>query len=65
MRKYFEFTNLNSDVYVVGNSQLADFKGTDKKYPQCGMNISMRRGATILDCLDECASRYQNMKGKV
>ena len=65
MAKHFEFTYMNSDVYVVGNSQVDGFKGKHKKYPQHGMNISMRRGATILDCLNECARRYQNKNGKV
>ena len=63
-QKYFEFTNNNSDVFVVGNSQLLGFKGLDKN-KDCGMNISMCRGAKIEDCLAECQSRYGNMNNKV
>ena len=62
MPKHFEFINNKSDVFVVGNSQLNGFTGLDK---ECGMNISMCKGATILDCLDECKRRYRNMKNKV
>ena len=40
MAKHFEFTNNNSDVYVVGNSQLTGFKGLNKN-KDCGMNISI------------------------
>ena len=65
MAKYFQFTNNNSDVFVVGNSQLAAFTGLDKE-KKCGMNISMCRGATIKDCLAECNRyKYKNMKNKV
>ena len=64
MAKYFEFTNNNSDVFVVGNSQLLGFNGLNKN-KDCGMNISMCRGAKIEDCLAECQSRYGNMKNKV
>ena len=56
MAKYFEFTNNNSDVFVVGNSQLLGFKGLNKN-KDCGMNISMCRGAKIEDCFAECQSR--------
>ena len=62
MAKKFEFTNNNSDVYVVGNSQLAGFKGTSKDR---AMNISMYRGAQIQDCLAECDKRYRHKKNKV
>jgi len=64
MAKYFEFTNNNSDVFVVGNSQLTGFKGLNKN-KDCRMNISMCRGAKIEDCLAECQNRYSNMKNKV
>ena len=64
MAKYFEFINNHSDVFVVGNSQLAAFTGLDKD-KKCGMNISMCRGATIEDCLAECETRYHNMRNKV
>ena len=64
MAKYFEFTNNHSDVYVVGNSQLAGFTGVNKD-KDCGMNISMCSGATIQDCLAECDRRYRNMKNKM
>ena len=64
MAKYFEFTNNHSDVYVVGNSQLAGFSGLNKD-KNCGMNISMCRGAKIEDCLTECNKRYRNKKNKV
>ena len=65
MARQFKFTNVNSDVYVVGNSQLENFKGKDRQHPDHGMNISMKKGASILDCLDECAYRYQHKKDKV
>ena len=64
MAKQFEFTNNKSDVYVVGNSQLTGFKGLNKN-KDCGMNISMCRGAKIQDCLAECERRYKNKKNKV
>ena len=65
MAKHFEFTNNKSDVFVVGNSQLAGFTGVSKNKQQ-GMNISMCRGATIKDCLAECNRyKYKNMKNKV
>ena len=62
MAKHFEFTNNKSDVFVVGHSQLAGFKGIDKDH---AFNISMCKGAKIEDCLEECGSRYCNMKNKV
>ena len=49
MAKYFQFTNNNSDVFVVGNSQLAGFTGLNKNKDR-GMNISMCKGAKIEDC---------------
>ena len=64
MAKKFEFTNNKSDVYVVGNSQLAGFKGISKNKDRA-MNISMCRGAKIEDCLTECNNRYRNKKNKV
>ena len=64
MAKYFEFTNNHSDVFVVGNSQLAGFTGVNKDN-DCGMNISMCRGAKIKDCLAECERRYRNMSNKM
>ena len=64
MAKYFEFTNNNSDVFIVGNSQLTGFKGLNKN-KDCGMNISMCRGAKIEDCLEECERRYRNKNNKV
>ena len=59
MAKYFEFTNNHSDVFVVGNSQLAGFTGVNKD-KDCSMNISMCRGAKIEDCLEECDRSYHN-----
>ena len=50
MAKKFQFTNNNSDVYVVGNSQLSGFKGISKDKDRA-MNVSMCRGAQIQDCL--------------
>ena len=64
MAKKFEFTNNNSDVYVVGNSQLAGFKGISKD-KDSAMNISMFRGARIQDCLTECQKRYRHKRNKV
>ena len=64
MAKKFEFINNNSDVYVVGNSQLAGFKGISKDNDRA-MNISMYRGAQIQDCLAECDKRYRHKKNKV
>ena len=64
MAKHFEFTNNNSDVYVVGNSLLAGFKGISKDKDRA-MNISMFRGAQIQDCLTECDKRYRLKKNKV
>ena len=64
MAKRFEFTNNNSDVYVVGNSLLAGFKGISKDKDRA-MNISMFRGAQIQDCLTECDKRYRLKKNKV
>ena len=64
MAKYFEFTNNHSDVFVVGNSQLAGFTGVNKD-KDCGMNISMCRGAKIEDCLEECDRRNHNMRNKM
>ena len=64
MAKYFQFTNNNSDVFVVGNSQLAGFTGLNKNKDR-GMNISMCKGAKIEDCLAECKKRYCNMRNKV
>ena len=64
MPKHFEFINNKSDVFVVGNSQLDGFTGLNKDKNR-GMNISMNRGATILDCLNECKIRYRNKKNKV
>ena len=62
MAKHFEFTNNKSDVYVVGHSQLDGFMGIEKDH---AFNISMFNGAKIEDCLEECRSRYRNMKNKV
>ena len=62
MAKYFQFTNNHSDVFVVGNSQLAGFTGLNKDR---GMNLSMCKGAKIEDCLSECKTRYCNMRNKV
>ena len=64
MAKKFEFTNNSSDVYVVGNSQLAGFKGISKDKDRA-MNISMFKGAQIQDCLTECDKRYRLKKNKV
>ena len=64
MAKKFEFTNNKSDVYVVGNSQLAGFKGISKN-KDSAMNISMFKGARIQDCLTECQKRYRHKKNKV
>ena len=64
MAKKFEFTNNNSDVYVVGNSQLAGFKGFSKDKERA-MNISWCRGAQIQDCLAECQRRYRHKWNKV
>ena len=64
MAKKFEFTNNNSDVYVVGNSQLAGFKGFSKDKERA-MNISWCRGAQIQDCLTECEKRYRRKWNKV
>ena len=64
MAKYFQFTNNNSDVYVVGNSQLTGFKGISKDKDR-SMNISMFRGAQIQDCLAECDTRYRHKRNKV
>ena len=64
MAKRFEFINNYSDVYVVGNSQLAGFKGISKNKDRA-MNISMCRGAQIQDCLAECEKRYHLKKNKV
>ena len=60
--KNFLFTNNNSDVYLVGSSQLSGFVG---KYENSSMNISMARGASILDCLVECNRGFKEMKDKV
>ena len=60
--KTFHFTNNNSDVYLVGSSQLSGFVG---KYENSSMNISMARGASILDCLVECNRGFKEMKDKV
>ena len=61
MKKFERVTN-NSDIYLVGNSQLCGFEGE-----YCGqkMNISYSRGATILDCLAECAQQFKAVRGKV
>ena len=64
MAKRFEFINNYSDVYIVGNSQLAGFKGISKNKDRA-MNISMCRGAQIQDCLAECEKRYRLKKNKV
>ena len=64
MAKRFEFINNNSDVYVVGNSQLAGFKGFSKDKERA-MNISWCRGAQIQDCLTECERRYRHKWNKV
>ena len=64
MAKKFEFTNNSSDVYVVGNSQLAGFKGISKDKDRA-MNISMFKGARIQDCLTECEKRYRHKRNKV
>ena len=64
MAKRFEFINNNSDVYVVGSSQLAGFKGISKDKDRA-MNVSMNRGAQIQDCLAECNKRYRYKKNKV
>ena len=64
MAKYFQFTNNHSDVFVVGNSQLAGFSGLNKNKDRA-MNISMCKGAKIEDCLAECKTRYCNMRNKV
>ena len=64
MAKHFEFTNNNSDVYVVGNSQLAGLKGISKDKNRA-MNISWCRGARIQDCLAECDKRYRHKRNKV
>ena len=64
MAKKFEFTNNGSDVYVVGNSQLAGFKGISKDKDRA-MNVSMCRGAQIQDCLAECQRRYRHKWNKV
>ena len=64
MAKKFEFINNNSDVYVVGNSQLAGFKGFSKDKERA-MNISWCRGAQIQDCLTECEKRYRRKWNKV
>ena len=64
MAKRFEFINNNSDVYVVGNSQLVGFKGISKNMDRA-MNISMFRGAQIQDCLAECDKRYRHKRNKV
>ena len=64
MAKKFEFINNNSDVYVVGNSQLAGFKGFSKDKERA-MNISWCRGAQIQDCLTECERRYRHKWNKV
>ena len=64
MAKKFEFINNNSDVYVVGNSQLAGFQGISKDKDRA-MNISMFKGAQIQDCLTECKKRYRHKRNKV
>ena len=64
MAKYFQFTNNNSDVYVVGNSQLSGFKGISKE-KDAAMNVSWCRGAEIQDCLAECGKRYRHKRNKV
>ena len=60
--KNFLFTNNNSDVYLIGNSQLSGFVG---KFGNHAMNISMARGASILDCLAECSRGFQDIQNKV
>ena len=61
MKKFEHFTN-NSDVYLVGNSQISGFEG---KYSGQKMNISYSKGASILDCLAECSQQFKAMQGKV
>ena len=61
MKKFEHFTN-NSDVYLVGNSQICGFEG---KYSGQKMNISYSKGASILDCLAECSHQFKAMRGKV
>ena len=58
----FQFTNNNSDVYLIGTSQLSGFLG---KFGNIRMNISMAKGASILDCLAECSRGFQEMHDKV
>ena len=64
MANKFQFTNNNSDVYIVGNSQIAGFKGITEDQNHA-MNISMFKGARIQDCLTECQKRYRHKKNKV
>ena len=61
MKKFIHVTK-NSDVYLVGNSQICGFEG---EYSGQKMNISYSRGAGILDCLAECARQFKAMRGKV
>ena len=58
----FQFINNNSDVYLIGTSQLSGFLG---KFGNIRMNISIAKGASILDCLAECNRGFQDMYHKV
>ena len=60
--KTFHLTDNNSDVFLIGNSQLDGFVG---KFDNRRMNILMARGANILDCLAECSRGFQEMQDKV
>ena len=61
MKKFIHVTK-NSDVYLVGNSQICGFEG---EYSGQKMNISYSKGASILDCLAECSQQFKAMQGKV
>ena len=61
MKKFQHVTN-NSDVYLVGNSQICGFQG---EYSGQKMNLTYSRAAGILDCLAECARQFKAMRGKV
>ena len=60
--KKFQHVTKNSDVYLVGNSQICGFQG---EYSGQKMNLIYSRGAGILDCLAECARQFKAMRGKV